>query len=477
MSALQRRGFLAAAALPALGALPGCGTARPGGAPLHEIELVAYPEAAALRLPGRAPVAAWTYGGTVPGPAIRAPQGSRLRVNFLNRLPAPTTVHWHGLRVPHAMDGVPHLTQAPVPPGGRFVYEFDLPDAGTFWYHSHLQSAEQVERGLHGALIVQERQPPAVDRDLTWLLDDWRLGADGRLDEGFNRPHDMAHAGRIGNVVTVNGRLPQDLAVRRGERLRLRLVNVANARIFSLQFDGHAPLVVALDGQPVTPHAPAQGRVVLGPGMRADLILDATGEPGASHAVGDVFYPRAAYDLLRLVYGADSLRGVALPAPSMLAANPLSEPVLAGAQLHQVRFEGGMMGRLHTATLDGKPMAMAALLRSGKAWSVNGVAAAGHEHGHGDAPAFEVARGQTVRLRLVNATRWHHPIHLHGHSFRVLARNGQPTAHREWRDTVLMAPEEEVEIAFVGDNPGLWMLHCHVLEHQQGGMMASFRVR
>ncbi|HYD76385.1 multicopper oxidase family protein, partial [Ramlibacter sp.] len=228
-ASLNRRQWLALA-MPAPLLATGC--AAPSGArPPTEVDLVAQPAQAAVRGDGHPAIEAWSYGGSVPGPVIRAVQGGRLRVNFHNRLPVETTVHWHGVRVPNAMDGVPHLTQPPVAPGGRFTYEFELPDAGTFWYHSHLQSAEQVERGLQGALVVQERQPLEVDRELVWVLDDWRLARDGGLAGDFGHPHDIAHAGRIGNLVTLNGQLPRDLPVRRGERIRLRLVNAANARI------------------------------------------------------------------------------------------------------------------------------------------------------------------------------------------------------------------------------------------------------
>jgi len=466
---LNRRQWLALAApLP----LAACSSRLPPATAAQEVELVARPAPWPARGEDHPAMDAWTYGGSVPGPVIRARQGTRLRVHLRNELPEPTTVHWHGVRVPHAMDGVPHLTQAPVPPGGRFTYEFDLPDAGTYWYHSHQRSSEQVERGLYGALVVEERDPMPVDRELLWVLDDWRLARDGRLSPEFVHPHDVAHAGRIGNLVTVNGRMPSEVRVRRGERLRLRLVNAANARIFGLKFDGHAPWVVAIDGQPVAPHRPERDTVVLAPGMRTDLVLDATGRPGERHAVGDVFYPRAAYDLLQLAYDESVLRESALPAPAAIAPNPLAEPDLATARAHELRFEGGMHGRLHRAMLDGRPVTFMALLTQGKAWSVNGVVASDHVH----EPVLVLERGRSYRLMLVNDTRWHHPMHLHGHAFRVLSRNGRPTEHREWQDTVLLGPDERAEVAFVADNPGDWMLHCHILEHQDGGMMAVVRV-
>src|SRR5690606_22432072 len=147
LQAMDRRRFLSLAA-PAMLALPAAAAPPRAGAQLRSFELVAR-EAEALADSGR-PIPAWTFGGTVPGPQLRVRQGERLRVAVHNRLPQPTTVHWHGVRVPNAMDGVPHLTQAPIAPGGRFVYEFEVPDAGTYWYHSHFQSAEQLDRGLHG---------------------------------------------------------------------------------------------------------------------------------------------------------------------------------------------------------------------------------------------------------------------------------------------------------------------------------------
>ncbi len=405
----------------------------------------------------------WAYEGTVPGPELRFRQGDRLRLEIENLLPDDTTVHWHGVRVPNAMDGVPHLTQVPIQSGGgRFVYEFTLRDAGTYWYHPHLGAPEQVGRGLYGALIVDEAEPPAVDRDVVWMLGDWRLDREARIVGDFRNFMDASHAGRIGKTVTVNGMIRESFDLRSGERLRLRLVNAANARIFGLDFRGHDPLVIALDGHPVAPHRPKGGRVVLGPSMRADVLLDATGEPGSVQPVIDDFYARRAYRLLDLRYGSERVRGRAGTPPPKLAPNPLSEPDLANVERHRVRFEGGMMGRM--------PMRG----NHGMAWTVNGKAVPEQDHSH--EPLFTAAHGRSHVVELVNDTSWHHPIHLHGHVFRVLSRNGKPTAHREWLDTVLIPPDSRAEVAFVADNPGNWMLHCHVLEHQASGMMAVIRV-
>jgi len=429
---------------------------------------------------GRPETAVWACNGSVPGPELRFRQGERLRIEVENALDVETTVHWHGVRLPNAMDGVPHLTQPPIAAnGGRFTYEFDLRDAGTYWYHPHLGSSEQVGRGLYGALIIEEAAPPAVDRDLVWVLSDWRLDREARITEDFGSFMDASHAGRIGNTVTVNGAVRESFDVRAGERIRLRLINASNARIYGLAFEGHAPWVIALDGHPVEPHRPEGGRIVLGPGMRADLLLDATGEPGGSYAVVDDFYPRLAYRLLDLRYANERLRaGRADTPPPVLAPNPLSEPDLARAGRHVIEFGGGMMGGgtmgegMMGRGMMGQMPGMATMHRM--AWTVNGKTM--RDGGHDHETILKLGLGRPYVLELVNDTQWHHPIHLHGHVFRVITREGKPTRHREWLDTVLLPPRTRAEVAFVADNPGNWMLHCHVLEHQASGMMAVIRV-
>jgi FtsP/CotA-like multicopper oxidase with cupredoxin domain len=490
---LTRRSLLAAAG--GAGLVAASPWPRLASAASADLELVA--EAARVRLvPTPYPETdVWSFNGIVPGPEIRVRQGDRLRVAVTNRLDEETTVHWHGIRLPNAMDGVPHLTQKPIAPGETFLYEFDLLDAGTFWYHPHQRSFEQAGRGLSGALIVEEREPIEVDRDVTWVLDDWRLVADASIRDDFGNRMDMAMAGRIGNTVTINGRVRETFACRAGERIRLRLINVANARIFGLDFRDHEPHVVALDGHPIAPY-PLPGRLTLGPGERADLVIDMTGAPGERYTVVDNFYWRNRYRLLDLAYSEEPpLRQRPPEASLRLAANPLPEPDLDRAERHDIVFGGGMgggmggmgggmggmMGDMGGMMGDMGGMMGGMMGRMGDtmagmmgvhAWSVNGVSVTDHRH----APLITLERDATCRLAMRNETAFHHPIHLHGHAFRVLSRNGRPTPRREWKDTVMMAPNESVEIAFVADNPGDWMIHCHILEHQAGGMMGAIRV-
>ena len=334
---------------------------------LVEAQLIAAPASAQL-VPDKYPsTQVWAYNGSVPGLVLRVRQGERLRVVVENRLAEGTTVHWHGVRVPNAMDGVPVITQPSIEPGGRFVYEFAPPDAGTFLYHPHQRSYEQMGRGLAGALIVEEREPPQVDRDLVWVLGDFRLEKDASIRGGFGSFMDASHNGRVGNTVTINGSVPDSFPVRAGERIRLRLVAATTARIFALDFGGLRPWIVALDGQPVEPHQPDGGVVILAPAQRADLILDLTGAPGGRHAVHDRFYRRLEYRLVEFAYS-DQPPLRARPAdPPRLPPNPLADPDLSRAERHQVVFTGGMMGSMRG-------------MRRGMAWAVNGVS-----NGCGDA--------------------------------------------------------------------------------------------
>ena len=475
LSTPTRRTFLTSAAALAAGALLPASVL--GAASVKAFGLRSAPGRKHLVPEPYGETTVWVYNDALPGPEIRVRQGDRLRVVVENGLDEETTVNWHGVRTPNAMDGVPHLTQAPIAPGESFTYEFDAVDAGTFWYHPHQNSTVQVGRGLYGPLIIEEAEPVRVDRELTWVLDDWRLTKAAAISDDFNNRHDLMHNGRVGNTVTINGRVPESIAVRAGERIRLRLVNAANARIFALDFADLEPIVIALDGQPVAPYAPSDGLVTLGPAMRMDLILDMTDQPGSRTTVVDRFYQGLEYRLLDLAYAETALREGAPDWPVDLPANPLPEPDLSDAIRHEVTFNGGMMGQMVMAKMggsmgDGATGGMMNMMHGEGIWFINGKAATGHVM----EPLLTLPRDRTCILTMTNATAWHHPIHLHGHSFRVLSRDGQPTAHREWQDTVLMAPREKVEIAFVADNPGDWMFHCHILEHQAAGMMGVIRV-
>ena len=429
------------------------------------LTLTASPAAIQVGPDGTQPTQLWCFNGQFPGPEIRVRQGDRLRVRFVNQLPQPSSVHWHGIRLPNNMDGVPGLTQDPVPPGGEFVYEFDCPDAGTFWYHPHFNSAEQLGRGLIGALVVEEQTPPALDHDLTWVLSDLRVDAQGRLNESFSNRHDQAHAGRIGNVVLINGSITDRFILPGPSRIRLRLIAATNARLFELKFKdviNASAHLMAIDGHPIDPK-PVSDTIGLAPGQRVDLLidLDATG----SLSIEDHAYPRNAYKFAEVkgIGTQQSLSTAYKTKIARLPSNPV--PPVASASLQAARsvpliITGGAMSRA---------------MRADGIWQINGHAMTDHrkEDLHHMKPNFKLKVGEVVQLQLDNQTAWFHPMHLHGVVFQQIMAD---QSLGPYRDTILLSPGQKMTLAMRADIPGLWMIHCHVLEHQHSGLMGYFSV-
>jgi FtsP/CotA-like multicopper oxidase with cupredoxin domain len=346
------------------------------------------------------------YDGAAPGPALRVKRGEELRLRLVNDLPEPTTIHWHGVRLPNAMDGVPVVTQPPIAPGASFDYRFRLPDAGTFWYHAYL--AEQSERGgLYGALIVEESEPVGVDRDIALVLGPGEPG---------------------GAAVRVNGALRPDIAVKRGERLRLRLINASAARGLVLRLEGHVPWVMALDGQPAEPFVARDGRLGLAPGARADLFVDMIRTPGtvASLLAGI----RDEQAIARLVYESGGEARTRSDPPA-LPSNPLPARIdLKGSH------------RAELALTSPAPFNPAAT------------------------PLFSIKRGRSVTLAIRNPTGQPQVVHLHGHSFRLLDRLDDGWKPY-WLDTMVVGEQTE-RIAFIADNPGKWLIAFRPLEQRSG---------
>ena len=467
-ASFSRRSLLkgAGASLLALGARPALAATPDAG-----FTTLRARKASAQLLPEAEPATeVWAYEGMVPGPILRVPQGKSVKALLRNELDQDTSIHWHGIRIDNAMDGVVGLTQNGVKPGEDFAYEFTAPDAGTYWYHPHNRSWEQVARGLYGVLIVEESDPPQVERDIALVVDDWRLNEAGAIDEAsMGSLHDRAHAGRLGNVLTLNGADIWEQPVRSGERIRLRLISTANARIMRLRLEEHNPWLIALDGQPVTPSPLAGGEIRLAPGQRADLMIDMELDPGSSAAISEVSAQGRLVAGHFLYHESEVVRSQPLDAPIALPAGKLPERTdTQGALEVPLLMEGGAMGGLTGAVYKGELLGIQELARNhGMAWAFNGIA------GRTPEPLFEVEKGRPVVLRMVNETSWPHGIHIHGHHAQVFA----PGEATPWRDTHLLDPQEEVAVAFVADNPGKWMIHCHMLEHQAAGMGTWFHVK
>ena len=462
---ISRRSFIAGG----IGAGFGAGsTFRLLASPIEPFRLTAMSAKASFGTGHLADV--WAYNQSVPGSIITVKKGDELAVLLENRLEQPTSLHWHGIRLENAMDGVPGLTQAAVQPGEDFLYRFKVPDAGTYWYHSHFNSPEQVGRGLAGLLIVEENDPYPVDRELHLVVDDWRLDEDGQIAGDFSAMHDISHGGRMGNYITFNGQFNPDVPVEHGERVRVRILNAANSRIIPLGFENHDVTVVALDGQPVVPFSVANGRLTLAPGQRVDAVIDMFADPGGRYPV-NFFHRNGVATVAHLSYNTTLNIKEAPGDVPKLSANPLNKKIdLDNAVVASLNMEGGAMGGMRQASYDGKNMGIRELVDQGKVWAFNGVV------GLPDQPLLKARAGQTMVMEIANNNSWPHAMHLHGHHFTVVERNGEMVANHPWHDTLLINRSEKVRIAFVADNPGKWLFHCHMLEHQMGGMITWLEV-
>jgi FtsP/CotA-like multicopper oxidase with cupredoxin domain len=344
------------------------------------------------------------YGDAAPGPVVRARRGDEIKVRLVNALDEPTTIVWHGVRLPSAMEG------APVAPGASFDYRFTVADAGTFWYRAAERS--QQERGLYGALIVDEPTPPPVDQDRVLVFAERRDQRNGELQ------------------FTLNGASAFDLNARPNERLRLRFVNASATQVMNARIDRHRVVVMALDGEPAEPFTSRDSRIALGPGNRADVFVDATLAPGSS---APVMFMHAAGEspLARIVCEGSPARAAPLGEPAPLAANPLPE---------RMNF-----ARALRVTL---PMDRGSAAPPGTSRAL-----------------FTTERGRTVVMAIENRDATAHSVHLHGHHFRLLDRLDDGWKPY-WLDTVLVDGQQTTRIAFVADNPGRWPIEQRAVDNR-----------
>jgi multicopper oxidase len=418
--------------------------------------------------------ATWAYNGTVPGPEIRLTEGDTLRVTVQNGLPEETTVHWHGVKVPNAMDGVPNITQPPIKSGEDFTYEFPVPTAGSYIYHSH--TGLQLDRGLYGPLIIEPAQEElSYDREYTLLLDDWLDVISGTPEDALKKLQSsggMMGGGASGGMMApngggmmqggmmasstlaypyylINGRVaddPETLKVRQGEIVRLRLMNPAAETTFRFAVAGHKLTVTHADGLPVQPVR--VDTLLIGMGERYDVLLEAD-NPGvwqvAASPEGKSGMGRA---LLRYEESSQSSPPAATSTPPELQGRLLTYKDLGATGLGSF---SGSPDRTHALTLSGGMM-------EGYEWTING-------QRYPNANPLPVEKGEWVRLELQNMSMMAHPMHLHGHIFQVAGSTGP------YKDTALIDPMGRITFDFVADNPGDWLFHCHNVYHMESGMM------
>ncbi len=380
-----------------------------------------------------------TYDGASPGPALRVRRGDELKIRLVNALPEATTIHWHGLRLPNAMDGAPPLTQPPVDPGASFDYRFAPPDAGTFWYHA--SAPAQRARGLAGVLIVDEAEPAesAQQVGLPELTLTFQDALQKAVDEAPPAPSGTEP--RPANDLVVNGTAAGaalEIAVFAG-RLRLRLVNASLQLLPAIRVGSQPCWVMAIDGEPAQPFRARDSQVALGPGNRLDLFVDLDTEPAiVPVTLGDS--ADGPHEIARLLVRPRADRGQLSNPPPPLPANPLPE---------RMDFRGALK-------MD--------------------VALGGAMDAAGTRPLFSIARGRTGMLALVNRTDSAQAVHLHGHHFRLLDRlddGWKPF----WLDTILVPARETQRIDFVADNLGKWLIDAHPVAQAVATPAGWFEVR
>jgi FtsP/CotA-like multicopper oxidase with cupredoxin domain len=403
----------------------------------------------------------WTYNGLLPGPRIEARVGNTVRVRFKNSLPESTTIHWHGLRVSNAMDGVPVL-QTPIAPGAEFTYEFVVPDAGTFWYHPHIRSDEQVERGLYGSILVRGTNEPETTTDRIVVLDDLLINTSTWQLAAFD-PMTQAMVGRQGNVILANGRAHPIADVRPGGLHRFRFVNAANARYFRLALPGRRLILSGTDVG-LLEAAREVDELLLVPGERADILVEADSSSGPlewktlaydrGHGTGSL--PDATVFQVRHTTE-DATPTPPRPSPTAMATIPELPTPVARRELTLEESMGGHAGHGGTAAM-------------GPMFSINGRI-------HPDIESLRAKLGDVEEWSINNTTEMDHPFHLHGFRFQIVADGGVAPAFRAWRDTINVPAKTTVRIRVRFDeNPGTWMFHCHILEHAERGMMGELVV-
>jgi FtsP/CotA-like multicopper oxidase with cupredoxin domain/photosystem II stability/assembly factor-like uncharacterized protein len=414
-----------------------------------EILLRARPASLAVRAGGK-PVALWTYDGWLPGPLIRAKRGDTLTVRLRNELDAPTTIHWHGVRVPNAMDGT-HHTQVTVSPGGEFVYTFPLVDAGTFWYHPHHVSNQQVGMGLYAPLLVDaDDAPPGLGEPAVLVLGDLRLDADGNLLPYDQGGIEAGKVGREGTVLLVNGRQNPTITLQAGRRHRWLLVNATPNHFLRIAVAGHALTRIGGDGGLLEKPLPEVPDLLLVPGERADIVFVAKGNPGDRVSVDILPYDRGAGESAMMHLMDLNLAPTADPSP---------------------------LGQLPTSLRTIEPLKPAADAVA-EQLSV-GERPTGFVINDGLTTALEAKVGDLRLYDIVNHTIYDHPFHLHGFFFQVVdPLTSAPGETIEWKDTYNVRALTVARFAVrYDDRPGMWMLHCHILDHAEAGLFATIDLK
>lgn len=438
------------------------------------VQLIAAQRSVALPCFGGHALPLWTFADGEWPPVVRMALGDRLEATLHNHLPRAqesTSIHWHGIRLPNDQDGVPYLVQPPVQPGENFRYAFTPPDAGTFFFHTHCNTVEQLGRGLQGILIVDGDTTEPYDADTVLLLRDWQVDLKAGHFNSFYTLRGAARAGTYAPLRSVNGTVDPQIELPASGDCRLRLLNTDTTRVMQLSVEGAAAAIIAIDGMAVQPFVLTSW--LLGPAMRIDIALRAPVHGRIARLVDQS--PPGRVELAQFI-GMGAVRRMQSFDPAPLRAPRIAGPDMKSAERLNFVFQSSESGKFIADADDAQGVALGSLCLSQKNfWTVNGRAWPDRDHARLPPPLAVLKRGRTYVFSLKNDSQFAHPIHIHGHTFKLLQSSKQKTPQHH-TDTLLLLPQEQADVVFVADNPGDWMFHCHVIEHQESGMMGYFRV-
>lgn len=396
-------------------------------------------------------IRAWGFNNQVPGPVLRAKKGDTLVVRVQNYLPESTMVHWHGIRLPANMDGTGEV-QHPILPGECFEYRFIVPDAGTFWYHSHQNESVQMERGMYGGIVIEEETEPVADNERVLLMDDMKITANnefkrhGRAGRWIER-----HDGREGSTNLVNGKESLTLLMHTGQTERWRIINAASARYFKLSLDGKPFKIIATDGG-LLEYPRSANELLITPGERFDIVVGPFNE-------GETF------SILSLPYNrVTMLKAKKQKYASVQVVEKKESRAILPEKLTEIKALAPQQAEVNRKV----QLSVDPSFKNIIDFRVN-------KKLHGmDKP---VMVGELQVWEISNSSLMDHPFHLHGFFFQVLEENGKAPVFKAWKDTYNLKPRSTIKIAWMPDNrPGMWMYHCHIIEHHAAGMMANFEV-
>jgi len=396
-------------------------------------------------------VRAWGFNNQLPGPVLKAKKGDTIIIKVKNELEEPTIIHWHGIRLPASMDGTGEA-QKPIQPGEEFEYRFVVPDAGTFWYHSHQNETVQMERGMYGALIVEDDTDPTVDADKVFMIDDMKLRKDNRFKEGnFLSSWIERHDGRQGDTLLINGKENAVINMHAGQTERWRFINSSSARYFILHLGGRSFRIIGTDGGLVEKPIPVT-EVLITPGERVDILAGPFSEDEI-FSIDSLPYNRSTFLKAKRESFATVQVGKARPSVAFIP------DILR--KIEPLTSKDAAVNRKIT-------LAVGPSLKHGIDFLMNGKV-------HTNDKSVYV--GELQVWEIFNASLMDHPFHLHGYFFQVLEDSGKAPEYLAWKDTINLKPRSKVKIAWIPDNrPGMWMYHCHIIEHHEAGMMANFEV-